>query len=229
MKITNEMLRKNAPQARDLWLDTLPQKGEVPVFTVSSQFEEKMNYLLQKNHRIEKRKSYLRSLRGVAAVLLVLSVVSFVGLITVSASFRERVIQVVSRVFSDHTQYNYSSTQEGAMLPELHLNSLPEGFTVLSDERFEQLSRQIHCENDAGYYLDIDVYAISFNDVATQLLDTEGAKVAVMDIQGREVTVVSKDGRIILSWVEDSSVLSLSSNVELPELTPIVERLTDKP
>ena len=40
MKISNEMLRQNAAQARELWLDTLPQKNGLPDYSVSPAFEE---------------------------------------------------------------------------------------------------------------------------------------------------------------------------------------------
>lgn len=229
MKITDEMLRQNAEQARELWLDTLPQKNEIPDCPTSSRFQENMDRLLQKSRRVEKRKTFFRALGRVAAVLLLVSAVSFTGLMTVNASFREKVLQVVSRVFSDHTQYDYSGSQEDAALPELRLDVLPEGFKVLSDERFLQQSRLIHCENDAGNYLDIDLSVIPANGVGTHLIDTEDAQVSVRDIQGKEVTVVSKNGWLTLLWTEGSTVFTVYSDLALSELIPFIEEITNKP
>lgn len=226
MKISDEMLRQNAAKARELWLDTLPQKDELPDYSVSPAFEENLERLLRKGRRAEKRKSFFQSLGRVAAVLLLVSALSFAGLMTVDAAFREKVLQVFIQVFPEHTQYDYIGSQEDAMLPELRLDALPEGFTVLSDEQFQQWVRKIHCENDAGNYLDIDVYVIPANGVKTQQIDTEDAQVSKMDIQGREVTVVSKNGWHILLWTEDSTVFSVSSNIELSYLIPFVEKIT---
>ena len=74
MKISDEMLRQNAAQARELWLDTLPQKNELPDYSVSPAFEENLERLLRKGRRAEKRKSFFRSLGRVAAVLLLVSI-----------------------------------------------------------------------------------------------------------------------------------------------------------
>ena len=228
MKISDETLRQNAAKARELWLDTLPRKDELPEYSASPAFQENMARLLRQGRRVEKRKSFLRSLGRVAAVLLLVTVVSFAGLMTVDAAFRAKILQVVSQVFSDHTEYIYTGGEEGAKLPELRLDALPEGFEVLSDEQFEEKSRHIHCENNADYYLDIDVFVISANEVGTQMIDTEDAQVSVLDIQGREVTVVSKYDWHILLWTEDSTVISVESNIELQEIIAFVEKITTR-
>lgn len=228
MKISDEMLRQNAAQARELWLDTLPQKEELPACSVSSEFQENVDRLLRKARRLEKRKTFFRSLGRAAAALLLVSTVSLTVLMTVNAAFRENVLQVVSQVFSDHTQYHFSGGQEDAALPELQLDALPEGFRVLSDEQFEQLCREVHCENGTGNYLDIEISVIPANGVETQLIDTENAQVTVLDIQGREVTVVSKNGWYILFWTEGSSVFNVYSDLALSELIPFVEGIINR-
>ena len=229
MKISDKMLRRNAAQAREQWLNTLPQKDEIPDYSISPAFQENMDRLLRKGRRVEKRKTFLRSFGRIAAVLLLVVTVSFAGLMTVSASVREKVLQVVSQVFSDHTQYNYSGSQEDAALPELQLDALPEGFKVLSDEQLEQQSRQLHCENDSGNYLDIDISVLPANGFGTHLIDTEKAQVSVQVLQGIEVTVVSKNGWNILFWTEDSAVFTVESNLKLPELTLFIEKIIEKP
>lgn len=226
MKISDEMLRQNAAKARELWLDMLPQKNELPDYSVSPAFEEKLERLLRKGRRAEKRKSFFQSLGRVAAVLLLVSALSFAGLMTVDAAFREKVLQVFIQVFPEHTQYDYIGSQEDAVLPELRLDALPEGFAVLSDEQFQQWVRKIHCENDAGNYLDINIVVFPANAVGTQQIDTEDAQVREMDIQGREVTVVSKNGWHILLWTEDSTVFTIFSDYALSELSPLIEGMT---
>ena len=219
MKISDKMLRQNAAQAREQWLNTLPQKDEIPDYSVSPAFQENMDRLLRRGRRVEKRKTFLRSFGQVAAVLLLVTAVSFAGLMTVDAAFREKVLQAVSQVFSDHTEYNYSGSQEDAALPELQL----------SDEQFQKLRRLIHCENDAGNCLDIDVSVIPENGVKTQLIDTEDAQVSVQELQGKEVTVVSKKGWLTLLWTEDSAVFNVFTDLELAELIPFIAGITNRP
>ena len=45
MKISDKMLRQNAAQAREQWLNTLPQKDEIPDYSVSPAFQENMDRL----------------------------------------------------------------------------------------------------------------------------------------------------------------------------------------
>jgi len=228
VRISDKMLRQNAARARELWLDTLPGKDELPAYPVSPELQEKMDGILARARRFEKRKAFFRSFSRVAVLLLLVSALTFTGAVTVSASFREKVMLVFSRVFSDHTEYGYTNGQEGAALPELRLDALPEGFTVLSDEQSPQSDRHIRCKNDAGNYLDIDVFVISANGSGTQLIDSEDAQVSVLDIQGREVTVVSKYDWHILLWTEDSTVITVESNIELQEIIAFVEKITTR-
>ena len=48
MQITDKMLRENVEQAREDWLNSLPQRDQIPEASVSQQFEERMNDLLQR-------------------------------------------------------------------------------------------------------------------------------------------------------------------------------------
>ena len=229
MRISDKMLRQNAARARELWLDTLPGKDELPAYSVSPELQEKMDGILARARRAEKRKALLRSFGRVAAVLLLVSALTFTGAVTVSASFREKVLLVFSRVFSDRTEYRFANGEEGAVLPELRLEALPEGFKVLEDEQFMQTWRLIHCENDAGNYLDINADVIPSNGSATYNYDTEDAELTVMDIQGKELTIISKNGWRILWWMEGSTIFTIDSDLALSELIPFVERITSKP
>lgn len=226
MKISDKMLRRSAAQARELWLDTLPQKDELPEAPGSPRFQAYMERLLRKGRRVEKRKTFLRALGRAAAVLLLFAAVSFAALMTVDASFREAVLQVVTRVYHEYTQYNYSGGQQDAALPELRLDALPEGFAVLSDEQFGRTRREIHCENKTGKYMEIVLSVIPANGYGTHLIDTENAQVSVQELQGREVTVVSKNGRLILVWTEKSTVFTIYSDLALPDIIPFVEGIT---
>ena len=229
MDITDKMLYQNMALVREKRLESLPQRNEIPEAQVSPEFQEKMDRLLHRSRQAERRRDTLRMLGRTAAVLLLFAAVSFAGIMTVSASFREKVVQTVMYVYREYTQYQYSDGREDTTLPELRLDALPEGFAVLSDESFLQFGRSIHCENDAGKYLNLAIKVIGTVGSVTQIIDTENAQVSVTEIQGREVTIVSKNGWIILFWTEDSAVFTVDSNLELSELIPFVESITEKP
>lgn len=225
MRISDDMLRQSAEQARERWLDTLPQRDELPRAEVSEAFQRKMERLLRRADRAEAGKRLLRSAGKIAAALLLFATVSFTLLMTVNADFRGKVLTTVKQVLREYTVYDYIGSQEEVSLPRLDLSALPEGLTVLSDEQFKQFGRLIHCENDRGNYLDIEMDAVTVNSVMSQIIDTEDAQVTEITASGRSVTVVSKNGWNILLWEEGSVVISISSNLEAAELVELIEKI----
>ena len=225
MRISDDMLRQSAEQARERWLDTLPQRDELPRAEVSKEFQRKMDRLLRRADRVEAGKRLLRAAGKIAAALLLFATVSFAMLMTVNAGFREKVLTTVKQVLREYTEYDYIGSQEEVSLPRLDLSALPEGFTVLSDEQLGQDSRLIHCENSAGIELDIYLTAITQHSTMNMIVDTEDAEVTELKRNGREMTVVSKKGTNILLWEEGAVVISISSRLTVPELLEIIDNL----
>lgn len=225
MRISDDMLRQSAEQARECWLNTLPRQDELPQTEVSEQFQRKMDRILRRAARAEAGRRLLRSAGKIAAALLLFVTVSFTMLMTVNAGFREKMLTMVKQVFREYTFYDYVGEQEEVPLPELDLSALPEGFTVLSDEQLDQGSRLIHCENSAGIELDIYFAAITQHSTLGMIVDTEDAEVKEFERNGKEMTVVSKKGTNTFLWEEGAVVVSVSSRLSALELLEIIDNL----
>ena len=90
MQITDDMLYQHAPEVRDLWLSTLPSDADIPEHKFSRRFERKMKRLIREQRRSPQVNRVIRGLRRVAAIILVIGILSFSGLMTVEA-YREKV------------------------------------------------------------------------------------------------------------------------------------------
>lgn len=224
MQITDKMLRENVEQAREDWLNSLPQRDQIPEASVSQQFEERMNDLLQRQRRAENIRRIMSTVRRTAVVILLVIAISFAGLMTVDA-FREKVLHVVAYIFQDHTLYDYRSDRSDATLPDIQFPSLPAGLEKASDDIINDRNRLIHFESTTGLYLDLDIHVISQDTTLSQVVDTEGAEVSYCTLGGRELTIVSKNGRYNVFWAEENTIISIGSNLPLSDLKTIISKI----
>ena len=135
MHITDEMLFEHAADARNIWLNTLPRDDEIPEFRCSHRFERKMQKLLKEQRRTPKVNRLLRYMRQTVAAILAVAIISFCGLMTVEA-YREKVIEIVVRVFNELTDYRFVSHSNKAdeiILPELSFGYIPEGMCEIAN------------------------------------------------------------------------------------------------
>lgn len=228
MQITDDVLYQHAAQAREIWLDALPQRDEIPNFSCSKQFQRKMDRLLRQQRRSPQVNRILHNMKRIAAVLLIAVTISFAGLMTVEAS-REKVMEVVVHIYHELTRYEYSSDAEAAALPEFQFDYLPEGMGLVSDETPFDHIRNICWEDGAGHYLNLNVAALSKDSAGTMIIDTENAQVTTCVMRGIEVTVVSKEGRNTLVWVDENVHYTTSGNVPLSELEAFFNGLSSQP
>ena len=224
MQITDKMLRENVEPAREDWLNSLPQRDQIPEASVSQQFEERMNDLLQRQRRAENIRRIMSTVRRTAVVILLVIAISFSGLMTVDA-FREKVLHVVAYIFQDHTLYDYRSDRSDATLPDIQFPSLPAGLEKASDDIINDRNRLIHFESTTGLYLDLDIHVISQDTTLSQVIDTEGAEVSYCTLGGRELTIVSKNGHYNVFWAEENTIISIGSNLPLSDLKTIISKI----
>lgn len=228
MQITDELLYQHASQARDLWLDTLPQQDEIPAFTCSNRFQRRMNRLLRQQRRSPKGNRILHDMKRIIAAFLIVVTITFAGLMTVEA-VRQKVIELVVHVYHELTQYEYSSDKDVAVLPELHFDYLPAGMELVSDETHADFGRYILWKSDSGQYLDVECVAAATYSTGTLVIDTEDAQVTTHIIKGREVTFVLKDGTYIIRWADEIAHYTIQSDLDLPELLAFIDGLSAQP
>ncbi len=212
MKLTDEMLFAAAPEARDLWLSTLPQREEVPTHRFSRRFEKAMK-LLRTQTRRSPRQNRIRAVAKRAAVFaLVGCLVAFAGLMTVDA-YREKVIETVTHIYREFTEFCFSSSDipEGTVLPQLEYGYFPAGLEETNHTETGTL-RYIVYADGSGHRIVLDQEIVSKDSVSTMKVDTENAQVEHFLIRGSEALAVTKNGETDVIWTEGSVMTSVLGN-----------------
>ena len=132
MKITDEMLYRHAAEARDIWLDTLPDDNEIPEHQFSDEFNKEMDRLITLSH---KRKQPSRRLQRIAAMfaVIIIGASSFIG---VNAEARAAFFGWIKELTDDYLIYRYEEEPVSDAGPASNVESLaylptwiPEGYS----------------------------------------------------------------------------------------------------
>lgn len=133
MKITDSQLYKYVPKAEKLWLSWLPTDEEIPEHIFSKRFERKMKRLIRNQRRTPRIRKIFLTAKRITAAVLVLTMLSFSGLMTVEA-YREKFIEMITEVMDDLTHFKiFSSWNESIRMGEiifgyLHMKGKGDGF-----------------------------------------------------------------------------------------------------
>lgn len=223
MKITDEMLYQHAPEARDLWLNTLPNDADIPEHKFSRRFERKIKRLVREQRRSPRTNKIIRGLRRVAAIILVVGILSFSGLMTVEA-YRERVIEVVVQVFHDLTNYRFvpeeRSTAQSVELPEITFQYIPDGMKQVKDTVSNKF-RYILYESKDGDFFELTQAVIDECRAYEKILDTEGSVTEEFFIGDAEAISSTKNGVTIILWVKGNALYTLCGTIDLLELKAV--------
>lgn len=203
MKLTEDMLRQHAAEARDLWLSTLPQEKEVPSHTFSRRFERKLRKLRAEQRRSPRMNRIVHVLRYVAACA---AVVLCIG--GTAYAYRVGVIDMLIQRFKEYTSIQYSSetTTEDAKFPESTLTYIPDGMKRSEDERIEENNDYRFTvytgTNNAKFYL--EEKAVISNNGDTQTINTEDTVVNHFVINGEQAISSQMETNIIITWTHHS-------------------------
>lgn len=222
MKITDELLREHAGEARDLWLVTLPQA--VP-HTFSARFRRRMKRLLAAQRRTPEQERMRRFARRAAAALVIAAATAFTGLMTVDA-YRERFVSVVTAVFRDLTEFRYTSVAPAETgWNEIELTVLPDGMRLVRAETGTQ-TRFWQYADDAGGSLDLTVTRADTDTVGVRGLDTEHAQVTYGSLRGTKVMKLLKKGFFTYFWDENGLLFELTGSLTENEMDRVAEGIT---
>lgn len=227
MIITDKMLFDHAAEARDIWLSFLPSEAEIPEFQCSKSFSRKMRKLIKAQRHSPKTNQILHYTKRAVAVVLAVAVISFGGLMTVEA-YREKVVEVVVRVFNELTDYRFSSEKteiEEIVLPELSFGYLPGGMCEIENGVAGNNRHRIVYENDVGLFFELTLRPIGTDGDYGTILDTENSEYMTLTIRGNNAYANEKDGNSSIVWSENNIVYNLYGNLELTELTAIAEKI----
>ena len=132
MKITDEMLYHHAAEARDIWLDTLPDDSDIPEHEFSDEFNKEMDRLVALSKKQKKPARRFQRIAAMFAVVLI-GVSSFVA---VNAEARAAFIGWIKELTDDYLIYRYEGDPVPTVEPTLYRPTwIPEGYSeFLVDE-----------------------------------------------------------------------------------------------
>lgn len=153
MKITDEMLYQHAAEARDIWLDTLPNDDELP----NHQFSDEFVANIKKAEAQQKRKKApVKYLQRLAALFLVCLLGSGTWL-AVDAEARATFMQWVRTVAPDYVIYHFIGEAPKEDIPNFYCAWLPDGL---------EATELYHSGQAGDLYYEADddwVYCLSYN------------------------------------------------------------------
>ncbi|MCR5785460.1 MAG: DUF4367 domain-containing protein [Eubacterium sp.] len=223
MKISDEMLYENAGKARDIWLGSLPKGRDIPEHRFSHGFERRMNALIRKQRRSPFINNMVQVFKWSAAAILIMFVLTTSFAITVDA-FREKVIEIVTKVFSNRTEYYFSTEETELYIPEIEFGYLPEGMELVKNETYDTMM-WIEYNDKEGNSVSLIVSGVTSNGSKVMGLDTEESDYEEIFIDGKEMIINSKNGETDLIWTEDNVVYDLWGNISEEELLDIEKNL----
>ena len=209
MKLTEDMLRQHAAEARDLWLSTLPQEKEVPSHTFSRRFERKLRKLRAEQRRSPRMNRIVHVLRYAAACA---AVVLCIG--GTAYAYRVGVIDALIQTCKEYTSIQYSSdtTAEDAKFPESTLTYIPDGMVEVDSGLEETQSvHHTHLESSDGSTIDLDEFLITEDSNSTQIVDSEDADTKHFSIEDTQATLYKKDNFITITWSNNSVSYTLTT------------------
>ena len=233
MKLTDEMLYQYAGEARDLWLSTLPQQGDVPVHSFSKRFHRKMNRLLRQQRRSPQMQHVMRYARNAAVFALVLAGVSFAGLMSVDA-YRGAVIDVITRKLDDTlARFTYSSPmpEESAEFVDIAFTYLPDGMEENEGGFFESTTeRRRQLERDDGTLIELEEHLITAdNDFSAGIVTEDKISEEQFQIGADQATMITrKDDTsatgigVSVMWTHGDVAYMLWTNLPSDEAKKIV-------
>lgn len=218
----DRLLEQYSAAAGERWLEeSLPE--DIPEYTFSHKFQRNMNKLLRRQRRSPAVRAALTYARRAAIFVLAFVALSFSVRMTVDAAFRRQVLQVVVQVFSDFTEFRYTSDVKTDEQPgELEFTYLPEGM-VETDRELDTLGFYICWKNESGEFVELDQVLVDDNTDMKLYLDTEDAEITYFQVHGEEAMGIEKGLDHTVQWTEGQFVYTLSGTIPMEELKLVAE------
>ena len=218
----DRLLEQYSAAAGERWLEeSLPE--DIPEHTFSHKFQRRMDKLLRRQRRSPAVRAALTYAKRAAIFVLAFVALSFSVRMTVDAAFRRQVLQVVVQVFSDFTEFRYTSDVKTDEQPgELEFTYLPEGM-VETDRELDTLGFYICWKNESGEFVELDQVLVDDNTDMKLYLDTEDAEITYFQVHGEEAMGIEKGLDHTVQWTEGQFVYTLSGTIPMEELKLVAE------
>ena len=226
MKITDELLYAHAAAGQALWLSTLPDPAELDPFVPSRWFQRKMKKLLRQCRRTPRVNTAIRYTKRVALAALVSAMVIFSSLMTV-ASFRAKVVEVITEVFDTLTSYIFRPGEaESAPLSEVEFGWLPEGMVEVFSESDEYF-RYIRFENNTSFLIFTQEVVVD-NSAIRDVEDSEFANVETIPLDGTTANFTTNKGLNRIVWTTNRNIIVVQGNLSHDDILLVAEKIIFK-
>lgn len=182
-----------------------------------------LNRLERRRRRSPAVRAALTYAKRAAIFVLAFVALSFSVRMTVDAAFRRQVLQVVVQVFSDFTEFRYTSDVKTDEQPgKLEFTYLPEGM-VETDKELDAIEFYVHYELPDGAFIELSQMLVEDGTEMLLGLDTEGAEVMKLTVHDTEALGIVKGLGRTIHWTEGQFVYTLSGTVPMEELKLVAE------
>lgn len=227
MQVTDELLYRYAPMAENLWIGQLPSDDQIPEHTFSKRFEKRMRKLIKDQRRSPFMRHFLLMSKRVAAVALVVSVLSFSCLMTVEA-YRVKFIEIVTEVFDNTINFIITPkhSRGTGKIEDVIFGYLPEDLVEV--DRLEMSYGQgltVTYVDSNGHLLDIYVEVISGQSTTDISINVEGSVVSNIMINGNEATAYTGADCEYLMWEDGDCLILITSELPYDETIKVAQNI----
>ena len=216
MKLTDEMLRQHAAEARDIWLETLPGDDEIPEYQFSDEFMASFERM-KEQEKIPRRKKGIGPLRRVVAIFLMVLLGSGMWIGT-NAEARAALIHWFREFRGDSVVYTY----EGE-IPERNIGSyacswLPDGMEAVDMDISDTSGYVVYTSEDDDFavlsynYMHSGTAAYLFPSGEEELTHSE------MKLNGMHADIYEEFGAhesCCIIWFDETNQISFGINGNL--------------
>lgn len=226
-----EVLLKHA--VHEYWEDymaSLPSEEEMArLYPISPEFDKKMLRLCAKLERERLYKRLPVMLKKAAAFFLV-----FVGVISsaliLSPTVRASVKEVITQVFSQYTQYEYTADSKSIKSKQFELAYIPGGYQLIkTDFGIDETTVYRKYENERGELLYFDSFKADTS--MTTYVDNEHSVYSQIEFNGIKADLyeanVSGSPSSVL-WIEDGYSFNITGYLQKDELIKMAKSLKEK-
>ena len=226
-KIFDAILNIAADDAMQREMAKLPSLEELnKMYRPSEALDKRVHSIIRRDARAARRRKIMRTFAKAAAILCVFIVVCFGVLMTVEAS-RNYILNMLIDVRDDHVLFEFGQGNASGTIDSMLISeALPEGFVLVDS----------HILTDSSLYFfinefDDEILVFHGTSMDTIGIDNEQREFTVIEIDGQEVFLFAAlydHARNGIMWVQGESVVYVSTNLPLDDLTKIVKAIMAK-
>ena len=212
MKITDELLYQHAAEARDIWLDTLPNEDELPEHRFSDEFMASLE-TMKKQEKGQSKKRKRTPLQRVAAVFLAVLIGSGTWL-GVDAEARAAFVSWIREFVGDSVVYNYVGEVPETEITDYLCTWLPEGVEAIETDASKTSGHVVYTSPDDDFA--VFSYTYMHSGTAVHLFPTGDELVhSEMQINGMHADFYEEPGEdysCFIIWFDEANQIFFDIN-----------------